>query len=249
MKRIFVALALLALPLAAQDLIKAAQDAAKKEEPKVQKLFFLKYADPDQVYRLFQMFGTVTPNAPMHALAVSATPEAMAAIDDAIKRLDVPSAAPQNVELTAYLLIGSQVESTTAAALPKDLDGVLTQLKTAFAYRNYSLMDVLSLRTRASQPQGPMTTATGGGGSVQIDNNLRQVNTEIRIRSVDVAADGTVRINGLMLTSKVEGVGGNPTANINTDLDLKEGQKVVVGKTGLTPNAGLFVVLMAHVAQ
>jgi hypothetical protein len=244
MKRILAALALLALPLAAQD---AKQDL-KPVTPNVQKLFVLKYAEPDQISNLVRTFGSVMTNTQMHALTVSTTPEAMAAIEDAIKRLDVPSAAPQNVELTAYLLIGSQAENASAAPLPKELDGVVTQLKNAFAYKNYSLMDVLSLRTRTQQQGGP-TAASGGGGSVQIDNNLRQVNTDLRIRSVDVAADGTVRINSLTISSKVIGNNNLPAANINTDLDLKEGQKVVVGKTGLTPNAGLFVVMMAHVAQ
>ena len=242
MKRLFAVLALLALPLAAQ-----VNPLVGNTEPKVQKLFVLKYADPEQIRSLIGIFGNVTPNSQMHALAVSATPEAMTAIDDAIKRLDVPSAASQNVELTAYLLIGSQGENAAASPLPKDLDGVVAQLKTAFSYKNYNLMDVLSLRTRAGQ----QASTSGMGGAVQLDNVGRpsSVTTSFTIESANIASDGTVRINRLSISSRVEGNGATPSASIRADVDLKEGQKVVVGKTGMTPNAAVFVVLTAHVAQ
>ena len=96
MKNLLLVVVLMALPLAAQD-----QKKEEPKEPQVQRLFVLKYADPNQISNLIRVFtSNVTPNAAMHALAVSASPEAMAAIEDAIKRLDVPAAAPQDVEFT-----------------------------------------------------------------------------------------------------------------------------------------------------
>ena len=102
MKRVLLALALLAAPMFAQD--------QKKEEPKqaqVQRLFVLKYADPNQVNNLIRVFtGSTNPNTAMHAIAVSATATAMAAIEDAIKRLDVPESAPKKKAKQADAEVG-----------------------------------------------------------------------------------------------------------------------------------------------
>lgn len=264
MKRILTLLALLALPLAAQE--------QKRDEPKpappgrVQKMFVLKYADPNQLVYLLQVFGgNFTPNASMHVLAVSTTPDAMAAVEDAINRLDVPSAAPQNVDLTAYFLIGSSTENAPSGALPKDLDSVVTQLRNAFTYKNYRLMDVLTLRTRTGREAQTSSTS----GAVTIGNTSQPIITQFRLQSVTISGDGTIRIDGLRASNRVPvatgsfqpgvgGVGINPLVNtqfsyqdigINTDLDIKEGQKLVVGKMGMSPNEALFLVLTARVAQ
>ena len=263
MKRLLLLLALAAMPLAAQD---------QKEElkrPQAQKLFVLKYADPNQVGNLLRVFTTnVTPNSAMHALAVSATPEAMVAIEDAIKRLDVPSAAPQNIELTAYMLVGSETGPPTGTPIPpipKDLDSVVTQLKNAFPYKEYRLMDILTLRTRTGQRAETSST----GSSVKIGGISQPVVTQFRIESATAAPDGTVRINGLRLGNRVPyatgsfqpgvgGVGVNPLVNtqfqyqdigLSTDVDIKEGQKLVVGKMGMNTNEAIFLVLVARVAQ
>jgi hypothetical protein len=239
MKNLALVLAFLALPLAAQE-----QKKEEPKEPQVQKLFVLKYADPQQVNNLIRVFTANTnPDASMHAIAVSATPEAMAAIEDAIKRLDVPGAAPQNVEMTAYLLIGSQTEGAPQTALPKDLESVLTQLKAAFAYKSYTLGDVLTLRGRTDRPLNSL----GAVWSAPMGNASLTFTTDFSVRGVAIGGDGTIRIDGLAATNKVQG--SKDFTRITTDLDMKDGQKVVVGKMGMNPNEAMFVVLTAHVAQ
>src|ERR1700727_3016050 len=100
MKRILLGLLLtVGLCLAAQDAKKTDKTEAPKK-PQVQRLFILKYADPSQLMSLLSVFDAkVRQNAEMHALAVEATPEAMRAIEDAIQKLDVPSAMPKNIEM------------------------------------------------------------------------------------------------------------------------------------------------------
>jgi hypothetical protein len=249
MKNLLLVLALMALPLAAQD--------QKKEEPKVpqvQKLFVLKYADPNQINNLIRVFTNNTnPNPEMHAIAVSATPEAMAAIEDAIMRLDVPATAPQNVELTAYLLIGSTAAGAPPNDLPKELENVLTQLKSAFAYKSYKLGDVLILRGRTGQS----LSTTGSGWSVPIGNSPQAVTTQFTVRSLSIGPDGAIHVDRLQLGNRVptaNGTGGNVqigyrSLDLNTDLDIKEGQKVVVGKVGMNQDEALFLILMARLAQ
>src|SRR5581483_12055582 len=58
-----------------------------------QRVFVLKYADPIQTANLLRAFGArAVPDTEAHAVAVvSAFPDTMAAVDDAIQRLDVPA--------------------------------------------------------------------------------------------------------------------------------------------------------------
>src|SRR5262249_40045987 len=125
-----------------------AQDEKKPEEkpvPNQQKLFVLKYADAEALQRLLTVFGVnMVPNRDMHVLSVSAPAQTMIAIEDAIKRIDVPSSAPANVDLTIYLVIGHESEGG-GGTVPKELDSVVAQLKGGFSFKAYSLMDVIAL--------------------------------------------------------------------------------------------------------
>lgn len=167
MKRILAILALLALPLAAQEQKKEAERPAP---PRIQKLFVLKYADPTQLTRLLSAFNAqISPNQEMRALAVSAPADGMAAIEEAIQRLDVPAAAPRNLDLTVWFLLAGEEEGAAGPPVPKELDSVVAQLKGSFAFKTYRLLDVLSLRTRTGR--GAQVSSAGGvvqlGGTPQ----------------------------------------------------------------------------------
>jgi hypothetical protein len=239
MKRIWIGLLLAAgLSLAAQDGKKA--DTAPKK-PQVQRLFILKYADPMQLMDLLRVFdASVRQNAEMHALAIEASPEAMHAIEDAIQKLDVPSAMPKNIEMTIFLLVATDSAAPAGGLVPPELDSVTTQLKTTFPFKNYGLLDVLTFRTRTGQP----VSTTSAGGSLQIGSATVSVISTVRIASVSVESDGsTVRID--KMDSRYQWSGQN--LGIQTDLDIKEGQKVVVGRLGISHDQALFLVMMAKV--
>jgi hypothetical protein len=238
MKRILVALCLLALPFAAQE--------QKKEETApnrtAQRIFILKYADPMQVTGLLRIFNAaVTPNGEMHALAVAGTPETMKAVEEAIQRLDIPSATPRDVELAFYLVVGG--EDGAAGLVPKELEPVVAQLRNAFAFKNYRLLDTLTLRTRAGQP----ATLNSAGGSLQGEQRVRSVHTKIDLGAATIAPDGGIRLDRLEAIIQIEP--GTPAATnliIRANLDVKDGQKVVVGRVGMSPNQAMFLVVTAH---
>ncbi|HUB80178.1 MAG TPA: hypothetical protein VMB03_15340 [Bryobacteraceae bacterium] len=249
MKRFLLALFLLSLPLAAQE----EKKAEAKEPATVQKLFVLKYADPQSVRNLLQVFhANLDANRDLRVLAVDATPETMAAIEDAIKRLDVPSAAPANIDLTVYLLVGHEGESPTGnSPVPKDLDSVVTQLKNAFAFKSYSLLDVLALRART----GEQASTTSSGASVQNGNATAPVMTNFRINGVSLGGDGTTihisRLNAGINMPVPDGSNGfnRHDLGLNTDVDIKEGQKVVIGRLGISKDQALFLVMTAKILQ
>ncbi len=246
--RRFAWLLLLALPLAAQE--------QKKEEPKpqmVQKLFILKYADPFGIEGTLRVFGAaVVVNRAAHALAVSASSATMPAIEEVIQKLDVPSAGPKDIDLTVYFLVASETENAVGRPLPKDLDTVVVQLKGSFPFKSYGLKDVLNLRTRT----GRGAETSSAGGAVQIGQASAPIITQFKVNSTSVGPDGTIRIDGLKSGSRMPvptAGSGTPTwtyvdIGVNTDLDIKEGQKLVVGRVGISPDQALFLVLTARVA-
>jgi hypothetical protein len=253
MKRLLFALLLIALPMAAQEAKKEDEKSNAQPAPaRVQKLFLLKYADPIQVANLLRVFNaSLSPSSEMHALTVEATKPSMAAIEEAVQRLDVPSAAPKNIEMTAYLLIGSESAGAEPSAMPKELDSVIVQLKNAFAFKSYRLLDVLALRTRVGQRA---STSSSGRGT-KIGDNTPAVTTQFQIRQAGIGTDETtIRIDGLNLDSRVPvQTGSTGQFNVNNvglqaDVDIKQGQKVVIGRVSVGESA-LFLVLTAQVVN
>jgi hypothetical protein len=252
MKRLLLALLLMALPLAAQEAKKEDQkNDAQPAPPRIQKLFLLKYADPAHVANLLGVFNTpIRPDSEMHALAVEATRPSMAAIEEAIQRLDVASAGSKNIEMTAYLLIGGETAGTEPGAMPKELDSVVAQLKNAFAFKSYRLLDILALRTRVGQ----RASNSSVGRPIQMGTGSPSPITQFRINSAGIGSDETtVRIDGLNLSSRVP-VQTSPgqitfqDVGLQADVDIKQGQKVVIGRVSVAESA-LFVVLTAQVVN
>jgi hypothetical protein len=233
-----------------------AQQETKPEKPPKQveqKLFILKYADPGQLSPLLGIFGASVRQSPeLHAITVEASPEAMRAIEDAIQKLDVPSATPKNVDMTVFLMAATDSAAAGGSAIPKDLDSVVTQLKNTFPFKNYGLWDVITFHTRTGQ----MVRTTSSGGSVQIGTRQIPVITQLSINSIALQSDGnTLRVDRLNAQFRVPQPTSGPTSDMfqyidlqmQTDLDIKDGQKVVVGRVGLSHDQALFLVMMGKV--
>ena len=172
----------------------------------------------------------------------------MAAIEDAIKRLDVPSAAPVNIDLTVYLVVGHEGEAAAASpSMPKDLDPVVTQLKNAFAFKSYSLLDVLAIRTRTGQP---VSTSSSGGAMQGAPGEFRTVTSRLHVDTASVGNDGaTIHINKLNAVITVPQGNNSQNLSLETDMDIKEGQKVVIGRLGISKDQALFLVMTVKILQ
>jgi hypothetical protein len=238
MKRLFLWMALAAAPVFAQGV------------PRVQKLITLKYADPLGVRSLINVFALdrVEVNSQMKVIALTGPEPQVTAAETAIKQLDVPSAAQKNIELTVYFIVGSDRESPPLEGnpIPQDLQSVITQLKNAFTFKNYKMLDVLTLRTRSGM-EASTTGRLGGGSPPQL--------TSFSIRAATLQPDGGIRIDKLYAGVRIPY--GSPTqkfeyvnTGLNADIDVKEGQKVVVGRSSMAgPEKALFLVLTAQAIQ
>jgi hypothetical protein len=255
MKRIAVLLMLAALSSAAQD--------DKNTPPKppavtVQKLFVLQYADPEQVYHFLMMLGgSFSASREMHAIAAKADQREMTVIEDAIKQLDVPSAAPKNIELTVNLIVGTEAEGGLGGAVPKELESVVTQLKGAFPFKSYRQVDQIELRTRTGErattrSEGAVVSKDSLSGCVVDKDGAKPqattITTDFAIRAASLAQDGSsVRLDEMEASINWPGIANN--LRLHASVDVKEGQKVVVGRIGVAHDQALFVVLTAHLVQ
>ena len=240
--------------------------AAKAPEPgQVRKLIQVKNVSVNDLARLLAPWGaTIVPDTGTRALAVVGPASAVEAIEEAVKKLDVPRPAPafvriKDVELTAYFLLAKR-QASEAADLPPALNEVVAELKKVVDYKSFHLMSTAIVRTADGQ-------GGGANGAVADTNDpfrsfelgyrrliiIPQENqTVVHLDHLNFRSNGTIATDKAtvdsahtFLTSHGEiGV----LSEIQTDIDLPEGQKVVVGKTSYgSSDSALVLVLTAKV--
>src|SRR5579871_3789297 len=150
-----------------------AQDAApppKPETPWQQRVFILKYADANTVASVLGVFGVnIRQDRNTHVVAVSAPAVLMPGVEEAVKKLDVPSSAPRDIDLVVYMVIASQ-QSAMDGTLPAELQPVATELKRILAYKSFHLLDAIQLRTQLNdraEAHGVVAVPTGNGGTAE----------------------------------------------------------------------------------
>ena len=215
------------------------QDASTKI---VLRVIPLKYASPSAIYKVVSAFQ---PNAmqyddSLHVISVRGNAEMVSAIEEAVKKLDV---LPADFELTVYLISSSP---QTGDLLPEALNATAKQLHGVFAYKGYQLIDSFVLRGRDGQ-----------GGSA--DGTLKSSTYSFRYGRATVM-EGTPKMVNLQslnlqirMPTGARGDKGQPeykTTGVSTDIDIRDGQKVVVGKSDVNNGESpLILVVTAKVVE
>jgi hypothetical protein len=228
-----IACTLAALPLAAQT----------NPDEQIQKLVTLKYVDPQSVQNLLNNFGVqIRTDQRLKVIALSGSRSHVITAEDAIKQLDVPSSAQKDIELTVYFVIGSD-QNAPGSPIPTDLQSTVATLKSTFPFKTYALLDALSLRSRAGV--GASTSGVLAGNRI----------TQFRVRSATLEGD-SIRLDQLNagIRTPIQPKAGEMSyldTGISTDVvDVKEGQKLVVGRSSVDgPDRALFLVLIAKVVD
>ena len=163
-----------------------------------------------------------------------------------------------NIELTVYVVSGlAQPQAGAPAELPDDLTATMNQMRGVFSYKTYKLINAFTLRGR-----------NGGGAEMAGDLPMNNWTYDFKYGNANVYENspGIVHINRLRLEiakrSNVLGrvatsgpgvgqgagqgstVGSNTVALVATDLDVKEGQKTVVGQSAVNGTDALFLVIV-----
>ena len=219
------------------------------------KVFEVKYRDAYTLGTVLRQLGSgfkgasVSPNSEFKTITVRDFPENLATIEEAIKRLDTPAAPRPNIELHIHVLIASNTGSTgdTTAAVPAELKDVLTQLRGTFNYQNYELAATVVQRLTETQ-RGLQGTGTGEvlrGNPTGLDMAMPY---QYLINSVSLVQNPsgapTVQINEFSFMAQTD----KDRAQVQTALNLRDGEKVVVG-TATIRNRALIVVLSAKLVN
>jgi hypothetical protein len=239
-KRIIFGLAVAGV-LAAQTATAVPPPAQAPEPPHQQRVFMLKYADARNVANVLAVFGYgIKADRDLHVVAVSAPAEAMTAVEDAIKRLDVPAAAPKDIDLVVYLLVASE-QPSTRGSLPPELQPVADELKKIFSYKSFRLLDSILLRTQ------PGNKAEARGVIAPGQEAKTPYYFSVQPSAVTEDPKGRlIRLDNLNLNLRVP---GGDSAEIRTEITVREGQRVVVGKSNIGNDQSLILVVTAKVTE
>jgi hypothetical protein len=219
----------------------------------VQKVFHVEHVNVARIQKLLSVFEVmVEADMELKVIAVKGMPDGVAAVEAAIKRLDVPPPPAKNVELTVYML-NATVNPVTGATIPSELGEVVHQLESVFAYKGFRLWETIILRAREGEV----------GGQKNLHGVIPETGAsyDFTFNSAVIVPDekgNVIRINNLTM-----GMGGARVADtdsaveeppsrsavIKTDIDVREGQKVVVGKAnvGVKEKSALILVVTAKV--
>lgn len=226
------------------------------------KIFELKNREPREIVSIIAPLGSgfkgalISPSSSSKTITVRDFPENIATMEEAIKRLDVPApaavtpppVAPQDLEMTAYILIASSQEAGTDS-YPAALKDVIKQLQAALNYKSYALLSPIVQRISVGSSQ------IQSRGIALLPDKTASASYFLEIGSVDLASrhepNSAIYFHNLRLTfrgmsaedSKVIG-----EAFITTKLNVRDGEKVVVGTASLK-DKGLILVLMVKMIK
>lgn len=221
----------------------------------VTQIFKLQYADVDKVRPIIRLFGGRTEAVQdLGVVAWTGPPSQLPAVEAAIRSLDVAPVPEINVELTVYFLMATK-EGTPSTSVPAALDGVALQLQQVFGYASLSLIEVTALRVRNGS-QGkingilPKRLADDREARYEFYFDKLHVTEDADGRSIrldrlnaGVQAPHTFVEDGQSTTRYMQ-------TGIRTDIDLREGQKAVIGKTSIEGGAEtIFVVVTGTIIE
>lgn len=220
-------------PAGAQDTPKPATTAPSpipaKRWPRpgdVQKVFVLKHVRADDMADILSVFPADISHVGRDAsqtLGVSAAPAVIAAIEETIRRLDVPPPPLKTVEVTAYILECSTKGSVSEGA-PAELEDVVAQLKQTFGYTGCGLGP--SLFARAAEGSHFETSTRG-----QATEAGRSTYT-LRANRVMVDSSRELPVVRFWSLSVVRSGANYTGQSYSGDVDARSGQRVIVGKLG-----------------
>lgn len=230
---------------------KAKEDFVTERQFK-SKIFEVKHREPSSLANVLRQLGSgfrgagISANNEFNTLTVRDFPENLATIEEAIKRLDTPAAPPSSVQMHMHVLLASnRTGSTPAGEIPVELKDVITELRGTLTYRNYELItSVLQRLTETNR-------GLNGSGLAQIPGAQSGVTTAqyeyfVNQLSFVPSASGAqaIQIQDFTFTLVGEGIRGR----VQTALNLRDGEKVVVGTATINDRA-LIVVLIPKIVK
>ena len=229
----------------------------KKEEPqKFQvKLFEIKHKQPETLANAITALGSglpntrIDPNNNLKTITVRDFPENIAAIEGAIKRLDLPDAAPVSIQTQIYLIAATD-ETGEPDTFPKEIEPVISQLKTTLKYKNYRYVNTLINRVN----DGGSIESSGTGDFKLSATGGNPAHQQYKMNNVRLATDSSgkeaIRIGKFYIGIKVPIQVSSTNlqyqdVGLTTELSLNEGGLVVVGTANVGISGGAMIVVLS----
>ena len=213
------------------------------------RVFDVRHREPARLVAVLKGLGsgyrgaTVSASNEFGTITVRDMPENIAVMEEALRRLDTPEPRRADVELHLHILLATNGEPA-GGELPAELRNVVAQLRTALAYRSFSLVTSVVQRVREGYPgPGPYQVSGRGAAVVTLPPPVgsKDLSYAYHIRRVGQTT-GVQEIELEGFEFRLQGLGD---AGVSSDLTLKPGEQVVVGTAGLR-GGGLVLVLSAQ---
>lgn len=228
----------------------------------VTKIVRVQYGDPGNIAHLASVGLRVRADADntLRAIVIKGEPAAVAETERIIRELDVPATVPgsKDVELTVSVLgASSKPGAFPGAEVPQGLTAVVKQISAIFPYKSYQLLSSMLMRSRqggSSENAGVMQGVSGGGADSSYASPYKLSFQEPTI--ITVNGKSIVRLRSFRLSISAHIASGPQSwqqaaeIGLDTDVDLPEGEKVVVGKANTqSSDSAIFVVLSARLVD
>jgi hypothetical protein len=224
------------------------------------RVFEIKYRDPDSLLSVLRLLGSgvgaMSVSNEYNTITVRDFPENIATIEEAIKRLDTPAPPAPGIELHVYILIATSTASASGQ-FPAEVNDVIKQLQTTLSYKNYSLMTSAVLRTK----EGPTGVNNKGVADFRLITEGAARNAPIFYEyfARQIKIDGntpnssSIQIGNFTFSMRIPietttGQINYERVGFETPVNIREGEKVVVGTTTMQ-DKGVIVVLTARTVK
>ena len=220
-----------------------AQDATLTAKPPLKtELVHMKYKRAGQMMMVIKTFlsleSTVSWGPDEKVLAIRDYPENIARALAAIQELDIK---PADLQFTVQLILGTDTEEKGGETLPSD--PIIKELRNLLKYKSYSLLDTSLVR---AMDNSDSQVRMGEKAEFELwlkpkvirDEKSSLIQTEIRLTRITLAGS---------YQGKTEYI---TTALIGTTLNIKSGDKTVVGVSKLDGSGkGLILIISGKIVD
>jgi len=223
------------------------------------RVFEIKHRDPEGLAQVLRPLGsgfkgaTITANREFKILSVRDFPENIAAMEEAIKRLDTPEARTPEIEFTIHIVIASNGDGA-GSDVPAELGSVIKQLQSTLRYKTYTVMTSAIHRGK----EGPNTVANSGIAESKLlgitTPQAQPIFYNYSLSRISLEGAMTAQVGNFNFRMKAplvmnsNGSISYESIGFDTPVSVHEGEKVVVGTTSMG-DKGLIVVLSARVLK
>jgi len=228
------------------------------------KVFDVKYASVDALSGMLNDLrrgsspDKAIPQSGLHAIAIEAYSSAfLQSAEELIQRFDVPEmnvAQNHDFEIVAHVLAASRTP-ITGDAVPKELEDGARQLKETFGFTDVKLVDSVVEHCREGRDAFTKGNVSGLSEGTVPPSTYEMAHRVVRYEPG--AKKGSVTLYGFQFKLRLAYMPAGQTTGqaqwqdvtFQTDLNIPEGQSVVVGKSKIgTEDKSVVLVLQVRVA-